>query len=50
MVLIVKKQFTSDYALRTQDEVKGLFGGEAIDMNCMLNYNGAFSLGFIVID
>jgi hypothetical protein len=50
LVLVVKKQFTSDYAFRAQDKVKGLFGGKALDMDGMLYNDGAFGFGFVVID
>jgi hypothetical protein len=50
LVLVVKKQFTSDYAFRAQDKIKGLFRGKAFDMDGMLNNDGAFGFGFIIVD
>lgn len=50
MVLIVKIQFTRDYAFRSQDKVKSLFGGEALKVHSMLDDNRAFRFGFIVVD
>jgi hypothetical protein len=50
LVLVVKEQFTSDYAFRAQDKVKGLFGRKAFDMHSMLNNDGAFGFGFIIVD
>jgi hypothetical protein len=50
LILVVRKQFTCNYAFRTQEKIKCLFGGKAFDVNDMLDNNGAFSFGFIKID
>lgn len=50
MVLIVKIQFTCDYAFRSQDKIKSLFGREAFKVHSMLDDNRAFGFELVVVD